>query len=281
MNFRNSAAIAIATAMSIWPVLAQAVTYDHLECYQVETMSSDKTMTHTLDLTPSQTEFLATSGCSIRTKSKTFCIDVQKSNVSPAPLGEEVHAGNARNYFCYKLKCPEVALPTLPLVVDQFGRRSVVVKKADQLCVPADTHLPGWLRQDPLETPDALYWTDTDGVAPETPGCHIPWKDPVGEATCAVRESAPEIGEVCLTEDELLETNPGAGVCHSHKGYEGHPDVYSCDGYCAGLHGPAFGGTCVAVASICNGATTASAKCECAEGVARNQTRGKSSERGR
>jgi hypothetical protein len=60
----------------------------------------------------------------------------------------------------------------------------------------------------------------------------------------------------------LIESNPGAGVCHPHKNGLGHPDVYDCDAFCKGTQTENHTGACVA--DVCNtDDATASARCEC------------------
>jgi len=69
------------------------------------------------------------------------------------------------------------------------------------------------------------WWKDSDGIAPGVPGCHIGTNsdgNPNGRL----------FGEACLPNGLLVETNPGAGVLHSHKGGIGHPDMFDCNTWC-------------------------------------------------
>ena len=69
------------------------------------------------------------------------------------------------------------------------------------------------------------WWKDSDGIAPGVPGCHIGTN----------RDGNPNgrmFGEACLASGLLVETNPGAGVLHSHKGGIGHPDMFDCNEWC-------------------------------------------------
>jgi hypothetical protein len=132
------------------------------------------------------------------------------------------------------------------------------------------TPIPGWQGQKILPTPTSggQWWVDTDGVAPETPGCHYAYKL---EEECIEREPTDEvigwIGEACEG-NILIETNPGAGVCHYHNNAYGHPDKFDCDAYCTGYSW--HWGRCVSVPNVCDGpngaSTLASAKCECGFG---------------
>jgi hypothetical protein len=127
---------------------------------------------------------------------------------------------------------------------------------------PPDDYPPGWLGRIAVDTPtrgpgNKQNWTDTDGVDPATPGCHLPWfhKD----CTQAI---GGVFGEVCMPGDVLLETNPGEDVCHGHKHGVGYPDLFSCEAYCLGIPGNHSGGSCVTDRDFC-GAGVDSAHCEC------------------
>ena len=97
------------------------------------------------------------------------------------------------------------------------------------------------------------YWTDTDGVNPGVAGCHI------GVAQDG-KPNGRFFGEACQNAQILIESNPGAGVIHSHTNDLGHPDTFDCNAWCVGAK-KAKGGTCKPVSgpSPC----AASARCEC------------------
>jgi hypothetical protein len=154
----------------------------------------------------------------------------------------------------------------------------------DQLPVEHDDHhadskhpvddkgrpIPGWRGTIPLPTPaPAQFWVDTDGVAPEVPGCHYAYKN---EPECIEQEGGSEIvgwiGEECR-DGLLVETNPGAGVCHEHENAQGKPDTFDCLAYCHGHDNGYHWGRCIPVADVCDGKDgkkIASAKCECGYG---------------
>lgn len=95
------------------------------------------------------------------------------------------------------------------------------------------------------------WWKDTDGVDPGVAGCHL-GTDKDGNPNGRM------FGEACLSETELVESNPGKDVVHSHKNDTGHPDKFDCDAWCKGSG--AKSGKCVpAPAPPCE----ASAKCSC------------------
>lgn len=98
---------------------------------------------------------------------------------------------------------------------------------------------------------ETTWWKDTDGVAPGTPGCHI-GTDKDG------KPNGRMFAEACLPDGKLVESNPGAGVLHSHTDDTGHPDKFDCREWCLG--NGASDGICVAAeAQPCG----QSAKCEC------------------
>jgi hypothetical protein len=95
------------------------------------------------------------------------------------------------------------------------------------------------------------WWKDSDGVDPGMPGCHI-GTDDQGEANGRM------FGEACLPDGLLVESNPGAGVLHSHKNDVGHPDKFDCNAWCVGK-GSAKGMCVAAEAPPCE----QSAMCKC------------------
>lgn len=130
------------------------------------------------------------------------------------------------------------------------------------LPVPPEGYPPGWIDKIELETCtqcNMQWWIDSDGVAPETPGCHQEY-----ESECSTPTN-DKFGEACEDGDILLETNPGAGVCHQHAVGNsgvgvGHPDRFSCSAYCEGMYG--MWGRCVTDEDAC-GDGVDSAHCDC------------------
>jgi hypothetical protein len=109
-----------------------------------------------------------------------------------------------------------------------------------------------------LGTGKNTYWSDTDGVDPGTAGCH----DEYMSDSCDQVKEGRTFGEFCLDDDRLVESNPGAGVCHTHGNDMGKPDVVSCSEWCqseSGTSGKCEGGvTAEAAAGTCE-----SARCVC------------------
>ncbi len=81
------------------------------------------------------------------------------------------------------------------------------------------------------------WWKDSDGVNPGVAGCHIGTNDK-GEPNGRM------FGEACLENGLLVESNPGMGELHSHKGDIGHPDTFDCNVWCVAKGQSA--GACVA-----------------------------------
>src|SRR5436305_2960000 len=71
------------------------------------------------------------------------------------------------------------------------------------------------------------WWVDSDGVDPGTAGCHVGLTSENGQPNGRM------FGEACLPNGLLVETNPGAGLHHSHKNDIGHPDKFDCKKWCA------------------------------------------------
>lgn len=113
-------------------------THDHLECFKI---ADPHAYSATVDITPEVGNNMGLdphSGCSIKIRSKEFCIPVAKTVVSTdAPtipvLGPDIVPG----FLCYKMKCPVEATGSLN-VGDQFGNRLVTPSKVTRICTPAD-----------------------------------------------------------------------------------------------------------------------------------------------
>lgn len=107
----------------------QAV-YDHLECFKPKDTLKLKAVADVV-----APGVYAASGCKVG-PAKKYCTPaikiVTESNVVVTPLpGQNL----TTDYICYKIKCPKVALTQG--VVDQFGARTLIKLKQQELCVPA------------------------------------------------------------------------------------------------------------------------------------------------
>lgn len=129
------AAAALVASFVLGPAAVGAqITYDHLKCFKIADPHPNGFSL--ADLNPEQMPpFAAQMGCKIKYPAQLFCIDVQKTNVTPTPPST-VAGQTTRDFLCYRLVCPTV--PNMPLAVeDQFGPRTVVVKQPKVVCVPA------------------------------------------------------------------------------------------------------------------------------------------------
>ena len=131
--------------MLFFPLLASeaGAQADHLHCFKIKDATA-KTL-YTADLVPGGGSFPTAVGCRITVPAKQLCIDVEKTNVAPAPPGGFPGAPSQK-YLCYKVKCPKPELATI--ATDQFGTHSVTLKSSSMVCAPApaicgDTAGPG------------------------------------------------------------------------------------------------------------------------------------------
>ena len=120
--------LAFSVALLPSPVAAQA---DHLQCFKIKDTTAKTS--YIADLTPSDPNFPAATGCTVRVPPRLLCVDVVKSNVVPLPVGAPAGAPTHK-FLCYKVKCLK-AQPTAT-VQDQFGTHAVTVKSTSLLCAP-------------------------------------------------------------------------------------------------------------------------------------------------
>ena len=116
-------------ALSLLASSAQPQVPDHLKCYKVKDPQAKISYVATL------TGLTLETGCVIQVPAKQLCVPAIKSNVSPTPPGGG-GSGIPNTFLCYKVKCPQGALPQLT-AKDQFGSRTVTPTKAQLVCAPA------------------------------------------------------------------------------------------------------------------------------------------------
>jgi hypothetical protein len=109
-------------------------TQDHLHCYKLKDAAAKKL--YTADLDSANPSFPSEQGCQIKLPGKMFCRAVAKHNVNPTPPGAPSGPQLFEDFVCYKLKCGKSALTVQ--VTDQFGSRSMTVKKPTVLCSPVN-----------------------------------------------------------------------------------------------------------------------------------------------
>lgn len=139
----------------------------------------------------------------------------------------------------------------------------------DTTGLPEDDAVGGTIPLD-LGTGEDSFWIDTDGVDPEVAGCHIEFRD---SGCTTVAAFARNFGEFCQEDGTLVESNPGADVCHEHEDDIGHPYVVDCGGWCRDTftlpNGDRRGvaaatGTCEVVPDVpCDQGVVESARCVC------------------
>lgn len=273
-----SAAVAI-TALLFSGGDAASETADHLQCFKVKDTLA---LSAIVDLESARPG--TSAGCKV-SNAVFYCVPAIKTVIGPV-AEEYMHGSDPGDRICYRVSCRDQGPPSAELLVaDQFGSRAISGRKTSLLCTPAVKVLPGWLGRteiepevlDPLGNPYTgdQYWTDTDGIAPATAGCHYPFQDRSIAGVCSSPlNAASRIGEYCnpaagdaghaegFAAGALVETNPGANVCHAHADGLGHPDVYDCDAFCKGVGSPSHTGACV-VAPCEADAAIPSAKCVC------------------
>jgi len=136
--------------------------FDHLECYTIkDTLARGSARA---DLVPEAPPFLTALGCKIKLPAREYCTRSAKQNLQP-PATSSVGGEEPGDYFCYRVSCPRDAdLRGAALESeDQFGRRTVFVRKPKRLCVPASRTTPVPTNPTPTASPTPVGIHD--------PGC--------------------------------------------------------------------------------------------------------------
>jgi hypothetical protein len=138
--------VALALALPLGTADAGPLTPDHLKCFRVADLAVPNSII-TADILPLDDPPFAAQNCRIKQRAGELCIDVAKTNVrdrhdQPFPV-LPVGGGPAGDYVCYRLRCPRMhPRKGIPLELrDQFGTRTVHVKKPDIFCAPAELAL--------------------------------------------------------------------------------------------------------------------------------------------
>ncbi len=125
---RTLCAVGLGALCLTWVTSVVAQPTDHLACYKVKDSAAKATYMATVGGLAVQ------AGCTIKVPSTMACVPATKTNVMPPPPGGG-GTGTPNSFFCYKVKCPKAALPTLT-GADQFGSRTVTPSAAKILCAP-------------------------------------------------------------------------------------------------------------------------------------------------
>lgn len=106
---------------------------DHQQYYKIK--DDVAKAAYNADLVPTDTAFPLAQGCEIKVPARLLCIDVDKTNVTPAPPGSGAGLP-AQKSLCYKVKCPKPAAPIETTIVDQFGTHGVRATQTSYVCAP-------------------------------------------------------------------------------------------------------------------------------------------------
>ncbi len=150
--------------------LVSAQSFDHLECYAIkDTLARGSARA---DLVPDAPPFVAALGCKIKLPAREYCTRTAKENLQPPPAST-IGGDEPGDYFCYRIACPRGADLRGATVEseDQFGRRTIFVRRPQRLCVPANRATP---TPTPIVTPTGLTPTPTGATPTSTPGGHDP-----------------------------------------------------------------------------------------------------------
>ena len=190
MNTIATLVLGLAAALTV--VLPSRATaqapFDHLACYQIkDTRARGRA---TADLVPDAPPFLAALGCVIKLPAKEYCTVAAKENVQPTPP-IPVEGGPVGDFLCYAVVCPRDAnLGGAPLdTADQFGARTIYLRKPKRLCVPAPRPTPSptptpTRTATPTPTPPAPTYTGPTVTGP-TPSTPVPSPAPSHDPGCS------------------------------------------------------------------------------------------------
>jgi hypothetical protein len=107
---------------------------DHLKCY---TVVKDQNIKDKVIIDLFNKQFGTESECSLLTKAPLFCAPSAKA-VGTNPPGDDPRGPKLESDFlCYRVRCPKLEKREIPLVDDQFGKRSITIKSAQLVCAPA------------------------------------------------------------------------------------------------------------------------------------------------
>src|SRR5215472_16072999 len=112
--------------------------YSHIACVKVSDAAAKAIYTADIG-----SPFGGSTGCVIKVPAKVLCYSAVKQNVTPTPPGggPSDDLGVNRKFLCYKAKCPNFLVGTLPAsVTDQFGVHPLSgkpTKAFKMFCAPA------------------------------------------------------------------------------------------------------------------------------------------------
>jgi hypothetical protein len=127
---RRERLAAVALVCLLSPTAALAATTDHLRCDRI-TDSVEAGGAVDLATVP----FGLDVGCTIEGSAREICSPVDASVLATDDAQTLRGDAATQERICYRIRCPERALPSAQ-VRDRFGTRTVTVKKPATVCVP-------------------------------------------------------------------------------------------------------------------------------------------------
>ena len=159
----------LAAAACLLATPATAQLHDHLKCYKAKDPSSFSAI---VDLRPADDSlFEVDAACSIKVHSRQVCFAVQKElNTSTSPHLDINGADLANAFLCYKIRCPEAAVPESLQMSDQFGTRMLTGLRTSTICAPAIIGAPPVTTTTTSTLPDAPLLQCTTATPPNCDG---------------------------------------------------------------------------------------------------------------
>lgn len=147
-------ALAFTTVAGVASLAGAQPVFDHLTCFKISDPVTPR-VGYTVDINPKELDKFAPMlgdrttggifrpGCRVSLGAKYFCIDVEAANakqiVPPYTVATWLqHGPDPGDRLCYKLKCPPPVSDVEYPVVDQFGARTIKVRRTTAFfCTPA------------------------------------------------------------------------------------------------------------------------------------------------
>jgi hypothetical protein len=149
-------------------------TTDHLQCWEANDDAQAAKLLRSARVSLSGSAFEETACRVVGLRS--FCAPVAKQLVEPAePINDFEGDAATGSYACYKVECDGPSAGA-HAIVDQFGDRTITLRKTRELCAPVQAGSSLAL---------AATWTDTEKGSNEMPAA--PWGDCASEGKDRIR----------------------------------------------------------------------------------------------
>jgi hypothetical protein len=160
----------VLAGMALGPAASEpasaGVLTDHLQCYEAKDDRQAAKLMRTMRFDLSGSDFDSES-CQLGELTR-LCTPVAKQLLEPAvPITDFVGDAAAGSYACYKVQCAAKNGPGPHPIVDQFGDRTIELKRTTELCAPVAAAGGGLAL--------AATWTDFENDSDEMPAA--PWGD--------------------------------------------------------------------------------------------------------